>query len=123
MWNLVTGDFETQDPDAVLARFVRTMRGREARGLPGGVVLLHDLHPWSVEAFPRMIAWLEARNCELLRAGEELYDVIDDPGLFFAARAEGGDVSATAPPAEPPAEVLRARQARLRATTTERCAR
>jgi len=81
---------------------------------------MHDPHPWSVEAFPRIVAELRSRNCQLLERGEELYDIVDDPRFFFEARGED-DGTALAQPAEPAAPVLAAPQARLRRETRRRC--
>jgi hypothetical protein len=84
------------------------------------VVLLHDIHPWSVEAFPRIVADLRARNCGLLQANEELFDIVEDPALFFTPRGDARPGS-VAPPAAPAPELIASRQARLREETAARC--
>lgn len=122
LWNVGTGDFQVRDADEVLRTFWRVLERRERdHGERGGVVLLHDIHEWSVEAFPRMVRDLERRNCDLLAHGEELYDVVDDPRPFFVARG-AADSSEDAPPAMPDPEWIEARQARLRTRTEARCA-
>ena len=40
-------------------------------------MLLHDTHAWSIEAFALITDSIAKKNCELLAAGEELYDVAD----------------------------------------------
>ena len=121
LWNLGTGDFQVRDADEVVRTFRRVLQRREREnGERGGIVLMHDPHPWTVEAFPRIVAELRAKNCELLAQGEELYDIVDDPRFFFEAR-RGDDGTALAQPAEPEASVLRARQERLRSVTSARC--
>ncbi|MCB9635153.1 MAG: polysaccharide deacetylase family protein [Sandaracinus sp.] len=123
LWNLGTGDFQVRDADSVVETFVRVLQRRELdHGERGGIVLMHDTHDWSVEAFPRIVGWLRDRNCELLEAGEELYDIVDDPALFFAARGDA-EPGTEAPSAEPSETVLAARQARLREVTSQRCGR
>lgn len=122
LWNVVTGDFLTTDPEVVLSTFRRSLRGRERRGMPGGIVLLHDTHPWTVRALPAMLAYLEDRNCELLARGEELYDWSPDPRWFIAPRAEGDAPEREAPPLSPPAEAFAARQAELVARARAHCA-
>ncbi len=112
LWTLVSGDFLTTDPDRVLSIFQRSVRGRERRGLPGGIVLLHDTHRWTAEALPELIAYLWRRNCALYRAGEELYDPSPDPAWYLEAQSEL---------VEPPAAELEAHQAALRARAAERC--
>ncbi|AKF06414.1 polysaccharide deacetylase [Sandaracinus amylolyticus] len=123
LWNLGTGDFQVRTSDDVVRTFTRVLERREREnGERGGIVLLHDIHEWSVEALPRIVHELEDRNCALLEAGEELYDVVDDPRPFFTTRGEAS-ASEEAPPAMPEPAWLEARQARLRADAEARCAR
>lgn len=121
LWNLGTGDFQVRTSDDVVRTFTRVLDRREREnGERGGIVLLHDIHEWSVEALPRIVRELEQRNCALLADGEELYDVVDDPRPFFAARGEASP-SEDAPPAMPSSSWLEARQARARAAAEARC--
>lgn len=121
LWNLGTGDVQVRTADAVLATFRRVLEVRERdHGERGGVVLLHDIHAWSVEAFPRIVAYLDRRNCDFLDADEELYDFVDDPALFFEARREGDTNDAVAQ-VELPSDVLAVRQVRARARAEARC--
>ena len=123
MWNVGTGDFQVRETEDVVRTFSRVLDRRERdAGERGGIVLLHDIHAWSVEAFPRIVRMLEDRNCDLLEANEELYDFVDDPAIFFAARGEGG-ASEEAPPAMPERSWLAARQARARERAQSRCER
>lgn len=112
LWTLVSGDFLTTDPDRVLSIFQRSIRGRERRGVPGGIVLLHDTHRWTADALPGTVAYLWRRNCALFEAGEELYDPSPDPRWYLAA---GGEL------VEPPEAELEAHQAVLRERAAERC--
>ncbi len=124
LWNLGTGDFQVQSPEEVFRIFRRRLAVLSRSGDNGGVVLLHDTHRWSVEAFPRIMSHLKKKNCELLERGEELYDVVDDPALFFEPRIgddQLADASTVAAPARPAEEVLQARQDRLRERETLRC--
>lgn len=121
LWNLGTGDFQVRTPEAVVETWLRVLDRREAEfGERGGIVLLHDIHPWSVEAVPQMVAEIRRRNCELLEKNEELYDIVDDPRFFFVPRADAPFGSAAPALAIPP-EVLERRQARLRTETEARC--
>jgi hypothetical protein len=63
---------------------------------------------------------LRRQNCELLAAGEELYDIADDPTLFFADRS-GASPSDVADPLVLPDDIIAARQARVREETAQRC--
>ncbi len=122
LWNLGAGDFQVRDAEEVVRTFDRVLERREREnGELGGIVLLHDTHPWSVEALPRIVGSLRERNCALLASGDELYDIVDDPSLFFSPLEEGDDPSTLAEPARIPPEILEARQARLREETTQRC--
>jgi peptidoglycan-N-acetylglucosamine deacetylase len=123
VWNLGSGDFQVRTADEVLRIWRRVLERRERdEGDRGGIVLLHDTHEWSVDAFPRMVSWLRERNCELLADGEELYDIVSDPALFHALR-DASEPSAEAPPAAPAREILEERQRAVRAETARRCER
>jgi len=121
LWNLGTGDFQVETPEDVHRVFMRVLDVRERdAGDRGGIVLLHDIHDHAVDAFPLIITEIRRRNCQLLADGEELYDVVDDPSLFFVDRAQATP-SDLAEPLILPADVLAARQARLREETAQRC--
>lgn len=79
MWNIGMADWNKRAPESIRLTFFRALeRNEQERGERGGVVLLHDTHAWSVDAFGLIAAELEQRNCTLLAAGEELYDVTED---------------------------------------------
>jgi peptidoglycan/xylan/chitin deacetylase (PgdA/CDA1 family) len=121
LWNLGAGDFQVRSAEDVHATFRTVLERREAQGERGGIILLHDTYAWSVDAFQLIVDDLLARNCALLdQEGEELWDFADDPAMFFEARGDDS-MSDKARPAEPSAEVLAWRQARLRADTELRC--
>jgi peptidoglycan/xylan/chitin deacetylase (PgdA/CDA1 family) len=120
LWDVITADFTTEDPDVVVRAFTRSLRGRIARGSPGGVVLLHDTHPWTVEALPQLLAFVEEENCRRLVRGEDLIDPSPDPGWFVVP---AGDASAetSAPPASPPEEAYAVHQTALVEAARARC--
>ena len=121
LWNLGAGDFQVRSADDVYQTWLKVFERREREnGDRGGIVLLHDTYPWSVDAFQRIVSDLLARNCQLLERGEELFDFVNDPSFFFVPRA-GAPADAEAPPAQLPPEVLAERQARLRERTALRC--
>jgi len=123
LWNLGTGDFQVRDADSVVETFIRVLSRRELEnGERGGIVLMHDTHDWSVEAFPRIVGWLRDRNCQLLEGGQGLYDIVDDPTFFFAPRGDA-EPGAVAPMARPDPAVIARRQAALREATAQRCGR
>lgn len=120
LWNLGAGDFQVRTAADVHKTWQAVFERRRAQGEEGGIVLLHDTYAWSVDAFQLIVQDLLDRNCALLAKGEELYDFVDDPALFFEARA-GADVSAEAAPLVLSPEALAARQAPLREETAQRC--
>lgn len=107
MWNIGMADWNQRPPDEIEKTFWRVVARNEAeRGERGGVILLHDTHLWSIEAFALITASIAKKNCELLAAGEELYDV------------EGS----LAPWIKPPSDAaFAARQAELREQAKARC--
>jgi len=120
LWNLGSGDFQVRSAEEVFEIWRKMFERRELEGDRGGVILLHDTYAWSVDAFQRIVSHLRARNCALLDQGEELFDFVDDPSLFFVPRADG-DASMIAPPVVLAPDELAARQARLRETEALRC--
>ncbi len=123
LWNINPRDYSERDAESVFANFRTHLRHRErSAGDRGGIVLLHDTHAWSIQAFDLIHAWLMTENCRLVAdPNEELYDIVGDPAFFFAPR-QGAGGGARAPRAEPPAEVIAERQRRLREETQRRCA-
>jgi hypothetical protein len=123
LWNINPRDYSERDAQAVFTNFRTHLRHRErTNGDRGGIVLLHDTHAWSIEAFDLIHGWLMAENCRLVAdPNEELYDIVGDPSFFFVPRANAG-AGARAPSAQVPAEVLAERQRRLREETQRRCA-
>jgi peptidoglycan/xylan/chitin deacetylase (PgdA/CDA1 family) len=84
MWALYPEDLEAKTPEQVVRAFFRVLDRREQdTGQRGGIVLMHDTKPHTLAALPRIVDALERRNCELLEAGEELYDIVDDLGYFI----------------------------------------
>jgi peptidoglycan-N-acetylglucosamine deacetylase len=83
LWNIGSNDWTIQDTDKLHATFMRSLDFVErTKGVRGGIVLMHDTHPWTIEAFPRIVTDLRARNCKLLSTSEELYDIHNDLELF-----------------------------------------
>ncbi|MEM6958874.1 MAG: polysaccharide deacetylase family protein, partial [Myxococcota bacterium] len=116
LWNITSGDTTSRRPQDIVDAFERSLDIRERHPLgPGGIVLLHDTNPRVVEAFPAMVRVLQRRNCELLDAGEELWDVLDTPEAFITLRGEEASTERDEASRE-------ARQEVLIAATAERCA-
>ncbi|MDH5675648.1 MAG: polysaccharide deacetylase family protein [Myxococcales bacterium] len=121
LWNLGSGDFQVRSAEEVFDTWLKVFERREREeGERGGIILLHDTYAWSVDAFQLIVTHLQQRNCELLREGQELYDIIDDPAPFFVPR-DGESAEAEAPPAELDSRTLAARQQQLADLTERRC--
>jgi peptidoglycan/xylan/chitin deacetylase (PgdA/CDA1 family) len=121
LWNLGAGDFQVRTADEVFQLWLKVFERREREnGDRGGIVLLHDTYPWSVDAFQRIVSHLMERNCELLERGEELFDIVDDLSFFYVPRGDA-PAETEAPRAELPPQVLAERQRILRERTARRC--
>lgn len=107
MWNIGMADWVERKPELVALTFFRALeRNERDRGERGGVILMHDTHAWSVDAFKLIAAELERRNCAALSGNEELYDSTEDLTPFAV---------------EPTAAELAARQVALRSRYMKRC--
>jgi peptidoglycan-N-acetylglucosamine deacetylase len=107
MWNIGMADWVERKAELIALTFFRVLeRNERDRGERGGVILMHDTHAWSVDAFQLIAAELERRNCAALASNEELYDSTDDLTPFVI---------------EPTVAELAARQAALRARFGKRC--
>jgi len=111
LWNMPP-EQDARSSEAILQNFRSTLdrMDRHPRG-PGGIIIMHDPHTQSVDAFPSLMDELRRRNCELLdQEGEELWDVTDDlrPFLLYDE--------------EPPPELIEQRQAEIRRHARELCA-
>lgn len=120
LWNIGLADWVERPAPELLETFRKVLARNQRDGQRGGVVLLHDTHSWSVEAFRLIMRDLERRNCELLSRDEELYDVVDTLAPFFVP-AEGAPPGAQAPPAVLSAASMAARQQELRRRLESRC--
>lgn len=106
LWNVGLADWVERPPDQIAKTFWKIIARNEAIGQRGGIVLMHDSHPWSAAAFEAIAGGIAKRNCELLAKGEQLYDIVGEIDQF----------------ATPPAESwIASRQALLRTATRERC--
>ncbi len=72
-WMIDTHDWEVTSAEAVTARFRQELLEHPR----GGVVLMHDTRPWSVRAFPQIMAVVARRNAELVAAGQAPYAIIN----------------------------------------------
>jgi peptidoglycan/xylan/chitin deacetylase (PgdA/CDA1 family) len=78
MWNIGMADWNEQPATEIAGTFFSALqRNEQQRGDRGGIALLHDTHAWGVEAYELIAAGLAQRNCALLAAREELYDITD----------------------------------------------
>jgi peptidoglycan/xylan/chitin deacetylase (PgdA/CDA1 family) len=121
MWNLGTGDAQVDTAGEVYRTWKRVFERRQRNERTrGGIIMLHDTHSWSVDAFQLIVSDLMERNCRLLEQGQELYDFVDDPAPFFAPR-NGGPVDGKAPQITLNPQALEQRQSLIRIRTAERC--
>ncbi|MEZ4327871.1 MAG: polysaccharide deacetylase family protein [Polyangiales bacterium] len=125
MWGITAADTTQNTTRGVVDAFAAALARRESHArIRGGVVLLHDTHSWVVNAFPQLVATVNARNCALLARGSsvELWDIAPDLTPFFEARRPGDSAQRESQQDGYPTAVYAARQTVLRAETARRCA-
>ena len=83
MWSIDPHDYLLVNDAEGVAQSIITNLGNHA----GGTVLLHDTHPWSVAAMPKIIRWLERENAARELAGRPPYVVLDPAHYLEGARA------------------------------------
>jgi peptidoglycan/xylan/chitin deacetylase (PgdA/CDA1 family) len=84
LWSATSGD-DLKHPTAksVARNVIRELQ-------PGAIVLLHDIHPWTVAAMPAILKAIQARGLRAVSIPELL--VLDPPGPHQHCRfAPGGD--------------------------------
>jgi len=65
-WTVDAGD---SLPGATARSVVRSVEGTVA---PGSIVLLHDIHPWTLVAVRRLLPWFERHGLRLVSVPELL---------------------------------------------------
>lgn len=72
MWNITAPEDEMgEDPTLIAKDLMRWLRHHQ-----GGILLLHDRHPWSVDAAGIFLAKLHFTNCQRLKRKQALYRVV-----------------------------------------------
>ena len=108
IWNVGMADWVAREPAMLRMTFWRVLERNEKENVErGGIVLMHDTHAWSIEAFALIAESIQARNCELLGSGDELYDVVDSMAPWIKPLS---------------ADAYTKRQQELRQRTAARCA-
>jgi peptidoglycan/xylan/chitin deacetylase (PgdA/CDA1 family) len=123
-WTIGAADFIEQSPLGVVQTFRNKLDALEKRGIRGGIVMLHDAKPWTAEALPFLLDWIRRRNCELLAADEELYELVDFDRFFRPRRQVTGPLEPDRfyPAEEPSSADASAWQARVREDAARWCA-
>ncbi|MDX3388298.1 polysaccharide deacetylase family protein [Streptomyces niveiscabiei] len=98
LWDVDSLDWQHKDRDLT----VRTVLDKVA---PGSVVLLHDLHPTTVDAVPALIEGLTARGYTLVTVPELFADLDLRPGRDYRRRANA--LASYVPASAPGTVVLR----------------
>lgn len=115
LWNSGATDFKIDSPRLITNTLFKVLeRRKREEGHEGGILLLHDIYQHTVDAFPLIMERIERENCRAYAAGEELFDIVDDPRFFFEMAAPDDAPDALASPGEIPASILAERQAALR---------
>lgn len=82
----VLWDIEARDGYVHDASDIATSLAQELDVADGGIVLLHDNHAWSVDAFDLMMSRLPAENARRVTAGRPALRVVDPETLLEPAR-------------------------------------
>jgi peptidoglycan/xylan/chitin deacetylase (PgdA/CDA1 family) len=84
LWSAISGDDSLHPTSRMVARnVIRALR-------PGAIVLMHDIHPWTVDAMPAILAAIHARGLRAVSIPELL--VLDPPAANqHCTFAPGGD--------------------------------
>jgi peptidoglycan/xylan/chitin deacetylase (PgdA/CDA1 family) len=78
LWNVDTLDWQTKSPSTVARRAIRDMR-------PGSIILMHDIHPSTVDAVPRILDAIEDKGFTPVTVSELLGDHLK-PGWKYYDR-------------------------------------
>lgn len=79
-WDVDSKDWESLDPEAILKEI-------QAQTRRGSIILLHDIHPTTVEALPRVIEYLQSQGYQFVTVSELLGDNLD-PDLIYDRQDE-----------------------------------
>jgi len=110
-WTYVADEFRGRTPELLVRGILAQIRERERQGRNvGGVVLLHDAHPRSVECAELLIRRIRAENCALLDAGDEDVWRFVDAGSFYQPIGSPREAAALDRSRATPAEVDEARR-------------
>lgn len=85
LWNIAPEEYGASSPGEILHNFRAALDRQEKNNKgPGGIVLLHDKRPGTVQALPLMMEELRGRNCSLVHQDhQELWDVVGDLSYFM----------------------------------------
>ena len=91
MWNVAAADQDLRDPELIASTVLMWIRRHE-----GGIVLLHDRFPWSVEATEMVLERLAKRNCKRLAAGQKPFIAVPlDSFLRGPSQSRGSEQDET----------------------------
>ena len=78
LWSVDTLDWKNKDPDTILSITMNQVRD-------GGIILLHDIHPTSVDAVPALITNLRSAGYEFTTVSElaKIRNVDLTPGTLY----------------------------------------
>lgn len=75
IWDVDTLDWKHRDPNAVLAQVQQQTK-------PGSIILMHDIHPTSVQAVPEIIKYLRSQGFTMVTV-PELFGGSLTPGKIY----------------------------------------
>jgi peptidoglycan/xylan/chitin deacetylase (PgdA/CDA1 family) len=72
LWSVDVQDIKDDDADEIVRRVQEQLEYKQ-----GGVVLLHDVHPASVQAFGKLVGWLEANRWDPAHPERHGWKIVD----------------------------------------------
>jgi peptidoglycan/xylan/chitin deacetylase (PgdA/CDA1 family) len=99
LWSVDPQDWKDRNSDTVYHRVIAGTR-------PGSIVLMHDIHPTTVAAVPRILAELKRRGYTFVTVSE-LYGKRLTPGISYSGRSTPSRPAGSGTPAGGPASRLK----------------
>ncbi|HEY2831365.1 MAG TPA: polysaccharide deacetylase family protein [Sporichthyaceae bacterium] len=81
LWSVDTLDWLHRNPDSVYERAMHDVR-------PGSIILMHDIHPTTVDAVPRLIDALKSQGYTLVTVSQLFGGTLEPGKLYFGREKE-----------------------------------
>lgn len=79
LWDIDSEDWKNRDANLTMQRVTDAAH-------PGGIVLMHDIHPSTAKALPGIIEQLQEDGYTLVTASELIGDTVESSGAYYSAQ-------------------------------------